>query len=220
MRRSAAVIWQDVHSERRQLAADLGGLSGEQWRLPSLCPGWDVHDVLAHLVHTARTGRFSFTRSLVAAGMDFDRANRNGIVREKRQDPKDTLKAFREAGELSRTPPVNSATRLVEAIVHGEDIRRPLRIAGAYPDRAVVQALAFQLRTSVSFGGGRERAAGLHLVDRRTGAAWGEGHDVEGNGVDLLLAVSGRPVSRGSFSGSGASRLLDAAAGKPFRPAD
>ncbi|SLK12381.1 maleylpyruvate isomerase family mycothiol-dependent enzyme [Arthrobacter sp. P2b] len=141
MRRAAEAVWQAVHSERRRLAADLSDLRDEQWRFPSLCRGWDVHDVLAHLVDTARTGRFAFVRDLLAARMDFDRANENGIAREKRQDPQDTINAFGEAANLTRTPPANLTTRLVEAIVHGEDIRRPLDIAGSYPEPAVVQAL-------------------------------------------------------------------------------
>lgn len=213
MRTSAAKIWQIVHVERRQLAADLSGLRDEQWRAPSLCPGWDIHDVLAHLVDAARTGRLSFTRDLLTARMNFDRANENGIVREKRPDPQSTIGALNAAADLTRTPPANLATRLVEAIVHGEDIRRPLGIDGTYPEPAITQALSYQLRTPVSFGGGRERAAGLRLVDRKTGAAWGQGDNVEAEAIDLLLAVSGRLVDRESLNGRGASRLADAALG-------
>lgn len=212
MRRPAAAIWQTVHAERRQLVEDLSELRDEQWCLPSLCPGWDVHDVLAHLVDTARTGRLSFVRDLLTARLDFDRANENGIARERQQDPQDTIDALKEVADLTRTPPATLATRLVEAIVHGEDIRRPLGIAGRYPEPAILQALAHQLRTPVSFGGGRERAAGLRLIDRKTGATWGQGDDVESDAINLLLAVSGRTVDRETLTGSGASRLVDAAA--------
>jgi uncharacterized protein (TIGR03083 family) len=212
--RGSAPIWQIVHAERRQLAEDLSGLRDEQWRRPSLCPGWNVHDVLAHLVNTARTGRLSFVRDLLTARLDFDRANENGIARERQQDPQDTIDALKEVADLTRTPPANLATRLVEAIVHGEDIRRPLGIAGDYPEPAIRQALAHQLRTPVSFGGGRERAAGLRLIDRKTGATWGQGDDVEADAIDLLLAVSGRPVHQERLTGSGASRLSGHAGGR------
>ncbi len=218
MRMSAAATWQVVHSERRRLAADLSVVRDEQWLLPSLCPGWDIHDVLAHLVDTALTSRLSFVRDLVKARLDFDRANENGIAREKRQDPQDTIAALMEAADLTRTPPAHLATRLVEAIVHGEDIRRPLGIGGSYPEDAVAQALAYQLRTPVSFGGGRERAAGLRLIDRKTAAVWGQGDAVEADSIDLLLAVSGRQVDRERLKGSGASRLADTAAHTPTNP--
>lgn len=98
--------------------------------------------------------------------------------------------------------------------MHGEDIRRPLGIPGRYPEPAIVEALAHQLRTPVSFGGGRQRAAGLRLVDRGSGATSGQGDDVEADALDLLLAVSGRRVDRDRLTGRGASRLA-AAAGTP-----
>lgn len=49
--RKASAIWQTVHAERRRLAADIAELRDEQWHVPSLCPGWDVHDG-----HCARRG--------------------------------------------------------------------------------------------------------------------------------------------------------------------
>ena len=213
MRALAEEMWQTVHAERRHLAADLSELRDEEWTVPSLCPRWDVHDVLAHLVDTARTGRLTFVRDLLLARMDFDRANENGVAREKRPDPQDTVEALRRAADLRRTPPANLATRLVEAIVHGEDIRRPLGIKGAYPGPWVARALAHQLRTPVSFGGGRDRAAGVRLVDRETGTTWGAGDDLEADAIDLLLAVSGRRVDPGRLGGSAASRFAPAAHG-------
>lgn len=217
MRTSAAQVWEVVRAERRRLVLDLSGLGAEEWRTASLCPGWDIHDVVAHLVDSARTGRLSFVRDLVAARMDFDRANQRGVAREKRPDPEVTLEALGAVVDLTRTPPANLATRLVEVVVHGEDVRRPLGIAGAYPEPAVLRALAYQLRTPVSFGGGRERAAGLRLVDRRTGRAWGDGAAVTAGALDLLLAISGRSVPRERFDGVGASRLVDAAEHAPVK---
>lgn len=166
---------------------------------------------------TARTGRLSFVRDLLRARLDFDRANENGIARHKRLAPQDTLAALEKIADLKRTPPAALATRLVEAIVHGEDIRRPLGISGRYPEPAILQALAYQLRTPVSFGGGRERVAGLRLIDRRTRATWGHGNDVEADAIDLLLEVSGRRVDRESLTGRGASRLDVALTTTPSR---
>ena len=38
-----------VAGERRDLAAVLAGLTPEQWDAPSLCTGWRVREVAAHL---------------------------------------------------------------------------------------------------------------------------------------------------------------------------
>ena len=126
-------IWPVVHAERRALIRDLEDLPARQWATPSLCPGWDVHDVLAHLVDDARTTRLGFLRRLAAARFDFDRCNARGVARERRADPRDTLAAFRAVSGRTTSAPAAPATRLVEAFVHGEDIRRPLGLARAYP---------------------------------------------------------------------------------------
>jgi uncharacterized protein (TIGR03083 family) len=198
-----------VHAERRALVAELGDLDDEQWRIPSLCPGWDVHDVVAHLVDTALTSRLQFVREMLRARGDFDRANARGVARERRPDPRETLAALDAVVPLTRTPPAAVATRLVEAIVHGEDIRRPLGLHRDYPPEATVQALAYQLRTPATFGGGRERAHDLRLVDVDTGTSWGSGRRVEGRALDLLLAVSGRMIEPSSLMGPGREVLVN-----------
>lgn len=191
---TATTVWPIVHAERRALVDDLSGLADSQWDTPSLCAGWSVHDVLAHLVDSAKTTRLHFVRRLIAARFDFDLDNARGVERERRDDPRETLRALADVAELTSTPPANLATRLVEAIVHGEDIRRPLGVRASYPTPAVVAALDYQLRTGVSMGGGRERARGLRLVADDAGLAWGDGEQIRGSVLELLLAVSGRPT--------------------------
>lgn len=190
-------IWSVVHDERRRLVDDLADLTAAQWQTPSLCPGWTVHDVAAHLLDSASTTRLGFVRRMIKARFDFDRDNETGIARAKRADPAETLAAMRATINLTHTPPAAPATRLVEAFVHGDDIRRPLGIGEHYPPDAVASALAYQLKTKVSFGGGRERAAGIRLVATDTDFTWGSGHEVRGRAVDLLLLVSGRPTDVG-----------------------
>lgn len=41
--------WSVMRSERRGLAELLASLTDEQWETPSLCAGWRVRDVAAHL---------------------------------------------------------------------------------------------------------------------------------------------------------------------------
>ncbi|MFC7623276.1 maleylpyruvate isomerase family mycothiol-dependent enzyme [Microlunatus sp. GCM10028923] len=207
-----AATWPLVHAERRALAADLATLRPEQWETPSLCPTWTVHDVLAHLVDSAQTTRLGFVRRMIAARGDFDRDNATGLAREKRADPLQTLAAFRTAAELTSTPPADLATRLVEAYAHGEDIRRPLGIRGDYPVEGVVPALEYQLRTGASMGGSKERTQGVRLVGTDAGQSWGTGPEIHGSVIDLLLAITGRPVPADRFSGEGVPMLIKDAA--------
>lgn len=202
-----ASVWQVVHDERRALSADLAALSPQRWSEASLCPGWDVHDVVAHLVDSAKTTRWSFVRRMISARFDFDRDNANGIARERRASPAETLTAFDAIVTETKTPPAAPATRLVEAIVHGEDVRRPLGIIREYPVDRVLPALQYQLKTSGAMGGGRERAQGVRLVAVDADFASGSGPKVRGTALALLLAVSGRPLPPGELTGPGASVL-------------
>lgn len=200
----AAAIWDAVLLERRALIDDLELLAPEQWAHPSLCPGWDVHDVLAHLVGSARTTRSRFIRDMIAAGFDFDAANASGVSRERAMTPDATLAEFRRLRGSTRTPPAPLATRIVEVIVHGEDIRRPLGIAHSYPAGPTAAALRHQLRTAVRWGGGKEHARGFRLHASDAEFEHGTGPEVRASSVALLLALSGRPVDGTDFSGPGA----------------
>lgn len=205
-----ADVWSFVHAERARLVADLAVLPPDAWATPSLCPGWDVHDVLAHLVDSAKTSRMGFARRMMAARFDFDADNAVGIDRERRADPRETLAAMRAVVPLTRTPIAPRPTRLVEAIVHGEDIRRPLGIAATYAADAVAAALVYQVGAAVAIGGGRERADGLRLIATDNAFDAGGGDVVWGRAVDLLLAVSGRAVGTAAFDGPGTARLTAA----------
>jgi hypothetical protein len=60
------------------------------------------------------------------------------------------LDAFRAVTDRTATPPGPVATRLVEAYVHGEDIRRPLGIQRDYPHEHVMTALEYRARAGRS----------------------------------------------------------------------
>lgn len=201
-------IWSAVHQERRQLLQDLEGLAREQWQTPSLCPGWSVHDVLVHLIDAATTTRLGFIRQMVSARFNFDRANDAAVVRHRTRDPQDTLAAFRTVVDRTASPPGPLATRLVEAYVHGEDIRRPLNLAVDYPPEQVANALTYMARTGASVGGGKERVRGLTLAAVDSDVCTGEGPEVRGRTITLLLAASGRPVRDSELTGPGARTLM------------
>lgn len=196
-----------VHIERKALVEDLQMLEGIDWDTPSLCPGWSVHDVLAHLVNDAKTTPIGFIRRFAGAGFDFDRSNERGVARERRADPGSTLEAFAAVASRTTAAPAPLATRLVEALVHGEDIRRPLGIDHSYPPAAAVTAMRYQLGTSVKMGGSKERAQGLRLIATDVDFAVGSGPEARGTAMDLLLSMSGRNLMNDGLQGPGAVQL-------------
>ncbi|MBT2207764.1 maleylpyruvate isomerase family mycothiol-dependent enzyme [Actinomadura sp. NEAU-AAG7] len=204
-------VWPMVHAERAALIDDLAGLADEQWRMPSLCGEWTVHEVAAHLVDTALTTRLGFVVALARARFDFDRQNARGVERELGATPRVTLERLRRVAARTSAPPAPLDTRLVEEVVHGEDIRRPLGLAREYPREAVVRALRLQARTSASLGGARETASRVRLTATDAGVSIGDGPEVSGPALALLLVISGRRTALEELDGPGVAALTSAA---------
>jgi len=207
---AVADVWTLVHAERAALIGDLERLDDHGWEAPSLCAGWTVHDVVAHLVDTARTTRLGFLVGLARARFDFDRQNARGVVRERGSSPEETLERLRRAAPRTSGPPAPLDTRLVEEVVHGADIRRPLGLTRSYPQEAVVRALRLQTRTPASFGGAKQLVAGVRLTATDADVSIGDGPEVMGSALSLLLAVSGRRVALGDLDGPGVGVLTSA----------
>ncbi|MCI3934979.1 maleylpyruvate isomerase family mycothiol-dependent enzyme [Streptomyces sp. AN091965] len=203
-------VWALVHAERAALIDDLAHLDDERWSTPSLCAGWSVHDVAAHLVDTARTTRLGFVAGLVRARFDFDRQNTRGVERERGATPGETLERLRRVAARTSTPPAPLDSRLVEEVVHGEDIRRPVGLTRSYPRQAVVRALRLQTRTPASFGGAKELTTRVRLTATDTDLAIGTGPEAKGPALALLLAVSGRRTALDELEGPGAAALAEA----------
>ncbi|GAA3104400.1 maleylpyruvate isomerase family mycothiol-dependent enzyme [Streptomyces rectiviolaceus] len=200
-------VWSLVHAERAALIEDLTHLDDKQWDHPSLCDGWTVHDVVAHLVDTARTTRLGFVSGMIRARFDFDRQNARGVDRERGASPRETLERLRQVAPRRSGPPAPLDTRLIEEVVHGEDIRRPLGLTHSYLPAAVIRAVRLQARTSASFGGAKERVAGVQLAADDADLLIGEGPQARGNAVSLLLAISGRREALDELDGPGVAAL-------------
>ncbi|MFI9016488.1 maleylpyruvate isomerase family mycothiol-dependent enzyme [Streptomyces griseus] len=204
-------IWRMVHAERAALIEDLARLEPGQWETPSLCAGWTVHDVAAHLVDTALTTRIGFVVGLARARFDFDLQNARGVERERGASPQETLERLRRVASRTTAPPAPLDTRLVEEVVHGEDIRRAVGLVRSYPLEAVVRALRLQARTPESFGGAKETLATVRLTATDADLSIGEGPDATGPVLSLLLAVSGRRQAVAELTGPGVGLLAGGA---------
>ena len=204
---SKSAVWTAVHAERQALIRDLEMITPAQWETQSLCVGWTVHDVLAHMIDVATTTRLGFVRRMIAARGDFDRDNQTGVDRGRAAGPAGTLVSYRGVADRTATPPAPLVTRLVEEFAHGEDIRRPLGLQRAYPIEHVVATLHYLARTSQNWGGGKERAQAVRLVATDADTAIGKGPEVRGSAIALMLALSGRPVMPGELSGPGVGVL-------------
>lgn len=198
--------WPLIHQEREALADDLATLSGEQWSVPSLCPGWTVRDVLGHLIATAKTPKGSFLTNLARAGFRFNTMTATLISRESTPEPAAGLTEFRRHLTDTTHPPGPAEAMLGEIVVHAEDIRRPLGITHKYPAEALTRVTDF-FKASNLLIGSKRRIAGLTLRATDTGWATGTGPEVAGPHISLLLVMTGRSAALADLSGDGLTVL-------------
>lgn len=205
-------IWPTIHAERQALADDLSGLPEAQWQTPSLCKGWTVHQVLAHLVATARMTPPRFLARFAGAGFNFERFTTRQVAAESADGPAATLAAFRSVQDRRTAPPGPKASWLGEAFVHAEDIRRPLGIAHTYPTDEVIRVIRFYANSNALIGGKR-RVAGLTLRATDADFGLGSGPLVDGPAISLLLATAGRRSALLELTGPGVEVLQNRLAG-------
>ena len=133
-------------SESRDLAALLESLSAEQWDAPSLCAGWRVKDVVAHMAvgHTmpvlgfgAAVARHRFRISAASYALATSFADAHPVDQ--------ILALFREGtaarpGAAARFVPIREL--FTDHLVHHQDIRRPLGLPRMIPADRLQAALA------------------------------------------------------------------------------
>jgi uncharacterized protein (TIGR03083 family) len=198
--------WPLIHAERSALAADLASLTDQQWATPSLCTAWTVRDVLGHMTATAKLTPPKFFAALAGSGFRFNEMSAKGIAQETTGTPAQGLAEFR--GQLTATthPPGPAESMLGEAVIHSEDIRRPLGITRDYPLEAVTRVADFFKGSNLLIGS-KKRIAGLKL--HATDAEWstGAGPEVSGPLLSLVLAMTGRAAALDALSGDGVATL-------------
>ena len=198
--------WPTIHAERKALADDLSHLTDAQWQSPSLCEGWTIHQALAHQVSTAKMTPLGFVKGFAGAGFSFAKFAEKGVAAEVGSGPAATLAAFRAAESSTKSPPGPKDSWLGEAIVHAEDLRRPLGIAHAYPLPMVTRAFEFYAKSNTILPGKR-RSAGLTWKATDVEWSYGEGPVVEGPAVSLLMAMTGRTTYLDDLYGPGVDEL-------------
>jgi uncharacterized protein (TIGR03083 family) len=198
-------LWANVHAERSALVKDLADHEHLDWATPSLCAGWDVRDVVAHLAATATLSLAKFAGELVVAGFRPSRIAEKHIKAGRQRSALQALENLRSAIYATASPPQPAVTRVIEIVVHGEDIRRPLQIAHAYDTTHIADALSYLSRDHLL--GAKTLIHGLCLCATDADITIGHGERVEGPAISLLLAASGRRPAIDELRGPGCQLL-------------
>ena len=194
-------VFAAVAAERRGIAELIDGLDSEQLATPSLCAGWDVKTVAAHLVSDFEDG----FRGFLASGLRHGSIDRgiDALARRRAQaSAADIAGTLRRRAEHRLSPPITGPiTGLTDVLVHGADMRIPLAIAHRPNPEHVTWVLDFLTgRTQLGFFT-RGRLGGIALIDEDTGRSWGTGDTLVGPGEALMLAACGRTAAFDRLTG-------------------
>ncbi|HYK67448.1 MAG TPA: maleylpyruvate isomerase family mycothiol-dependent enzyme [Streptosporangiaceae bacterium] len=202
----ASGIWSLVHAERAAVAADLADLTAQQWATRSLCTGFSVRQVLAHLTAGASLNSVRWLTGVIRCRFDFDKQVAMRLAEQLGATPVETLARFRSVTTSTTKPPLPTAAMLGETIVHGEDIRRPLGIHRDYPITTLTR-LASYYQGSDLVVLAKGRIARLRLEATDGPFATGSGPLVSGSTLALVMAMTGRVTFCDELDGDGVATL-------------
>jgi uncharacterized protein (TIGR03083 family) len=198
--------WQKIQVERQACGDLFESLTPQQLAGPSWCSGWSVREVAGHLIAATEQTPVRFFSRLASAGFSFNKMVATDAKQFGAGDPS-SLAAKMRAGALRRNHPPGPVTAMLgEVIVHSEDIRRPCHLVRDVPEATLVTVANFYKGSNLLIGGKR-RISGLRL--KATDATWtqGDGPEVTGSLLTLILAMTGRREAFADLSGEGVATL-------------
>ena len=197
-----------IAAQRGELAAVLDALPAGGWDEPTLCAGWRVREVVAHVTMPFRYSGRRFVLELARSRGKFNEmADRVALRDAARMSPAELAGAVRSnIGHPWRPPGGGFSGALAHDVIHGLDIAVPLGLDITVPEerlRRVLPASADD-KTVMFFGAD---LAGIEFRARDLDWTLGAGTPLTGTAADLLLAMCGRKLPAGRLSGEAAARF-------------
>lgn len=195
---------------RRALADLVESLDAEQLAAPSLCSAWDVRTVAGHVASVLTMSLPGLLLAMVRARGDVDRAIDQVARRVAERPVPEIVATLRDRADSRFSPPgTGPHGPMTDSLVHTADIAVPLGIPYD-PDPADVRlGLDFVVGRTADGFTTRRRLEGLRFVADDAGFAHGEGAEISGRGIDLLVAACGRPAVLDRLTGPGVEVLRD-----------
>lgn len=201
--------FEHVAAERRDLADLIESLDEDQLAVASLCDGWTVRDVAAHLVMPLVTPLPRFAWAILKARGSFDRANL-ALTQEVAESPLNLSDALREHATSRFVPPGGTPEApLTDLLIHGQDMRRPLGLHHEIAPERLRLALAFLISPAARRGFVAHGVPSVQFIVDDLALAYGRGDVVHGSGEAIMMALSGRRAALSDLSGDGVAALLE-----------
>ncbi len=196
-----------IGAERRELAEMLSSLPDPSWDSPTLCAGWRVRELVAHLTMPLRYSTARFLAELARSGGRFNAMADRCARRDAAAPAAELVSALRDNADNPWTPPGGGLVgALTHDVIHGLDAAVPLRVGRRVPDerlRLVLESItgpAALKHFGTDLGGIELRADDLDW-------SFGSGQILAGTAQDLALVICGRKLSAGLLRGEQAARF-------------
>ncbi|MEW2418514.1 maleylpyruvate isomerase family mycothiol-dependent enzyme [Streptomyces sp. NPDC046866] len=197
-----------IAAERRELADLFDALPADDWNAPSLCAGWTVREVVAHMSMGFRLSLPATLGELLKARGSLHRMTDRVARRDAAAHSTAELSAFlRDHAHHPWTPPVGGLpAALGHDVVHGLDVTTALGLDRRVPaDRLRILLDAIRPRGLRFFG---VDLTGVRLCAEDMDWSYGAGAaPVYGAAQDLLLLAFGRRLPPGRLGGAAAGRF-------------
>jgi uncharacterized protein (TIGR03083 family) len=187
-----AEVPQEVARLRHQFADRIVALNQTAWDEASWCSGWQVRDVLAHLVRNAESTPWSLMGDLLRGGFRPDHSV-NKAARRLRgmQVPELADRLRRAADERLRSGGSSKPFGMGDVVVHSADAFRPIGEDVEIPPDVAASVLdVYWDRARVVVHAAPHRRHRLVATDLDW--SMGSGTEIRGRAIDLLLFVANR----------------------------
>jgi uncharacterized protein (TIGR03083 family) len=205
-------LWAAIDAQRLRTADVLEALAPREWERPSLCDGWTVRHVAAHLtlqqmtLGSALRGALrhpgSINHVIDASARDRARLPTSRIVAEIRG----------MVGSRKHNVGLTPYETLIDVVVHGQDIAVPTGRTLEVPPEVAATAASRVWADRNSRKSKVFKALpydGHALVATDTDWSVGEGPEVRGPVLALLLLLTGRSVVLPQLEGEGVAALSE-----------
>jgi uncharacterized protein (TIGR03083 family) len=206
---SEARLKELIAAERQAMAAVLNGLPEQSWNAPTLCDGWRVREVVAHMEMLYQYSPVRFLAELARSHGRFNRMADRCARRDGSAAPAELVAVMAAHAMPARAPVgVGFEGALIHDVIHGLDVTVPLGLDRRLPEdtlRAVLDGVV-KPRSLKAF---KPSLDGVKLHADDLDWSYGSGTPVCGAGQDLALVICGRKVPAGRLRGEASARFTE-----------
>lgn len=196
-----------IAAERHDLATILAGLPEEAWDAPSLCAGWRVREVVAHMTMPFRYSTARFLLELLKARGNFNRMADRCARRDTTGAPAgEFVASIRDNLRHPWKPPGGGYEgALSHDVIHGLDFTVALGLDRMVPEDRLRTVLYGMTPKSIKFFG--TDLDGVQLTADDIDFTYGSGTPLHGAAQHLLLVICGRTLPDGLLRGEPSERF-------------